>query len=260
MMFDSEFYRDIDMVSVYLWAFTLFFIGLIFYLRREDRREGYPLEKDTDGKLEDQGVIWYPPKKTFTLPHNRGTVTVPHGKRDERKHALKRSAVWPGAPYLPTGDPMRDAVGPASYAEREDVPDLTNDGRNRIVPLRVDGHIYVAESSPNPVGMTVYGGDGAPAGEVVDVWVDRAEAVIRYLEVKLGGDGEAAHVLAPIPFVLISKKRNRVDVEAIFAKHFAGVPKTKSPDSITRLEEDMIAGYYAGGKLYATPSRTEPLA
>ncbi|TXM99400.1 photosynthetic reaction center subunit H, partial [Methylobacterium sp. WL103] len=27
-----------------LYAFFLFFFGLVFWLRREDRREGYPLE------------------------------------------------------------------------------------------------------------------------------------------------------------------------------------------------------------------------
>jgi len=260
MMFDGEFVAGIDMVDLALWGFTIFFFGLIFYLRREDRREGYPLERDTDGKLEDEGVVWYAPKKTFTLPHNRGTVSVPHGKRDTRKHAMARTAAWPGAPYQPTGDPMRDGVGPASYAERDDVADLTDDGRNRIAPLRADGHIYVAEDSPNPVGMTVYGGDKKPVGDIVDVWVDRSEAIIRYLEVNIGSDGMANNVLLPMPFVKVDKRRKRVDVDAIFAKHFAGVPKLKSPDSVTRLEEDMIAGYYAGGKLYAHPARTESLA
>ncbi|MEO1136842.1 MAG: hypothetical protein AAFW68_09570, partial [Pseudomonadota bacterium] len=51
----------IDLVDISLWAFTLFFFGLIFYLRREDRREGYPLELDTSGKEEDAGVFWYAP-------------------------------------------------------------------------------------------------------------------------------------------------------------------------------------------------------
>ena len=260
MIFGGEFVTGIDMVDVSLWLFTLFFFGLIFYLRREDRREGYPLERDTDGKLEDEGVFWYAPKKTFTLPHDRGTVSVPHGKRDTRNHAMARTAVWPGAPYQPTGDPMRDGVGPASYAERKDVADLTDDGRTRIAPLRVDGHIHVAKNSPNPVGMTVYGGDGAPAGKVVDVWVDRSEAIVRYLEVNIGAEGAVNSVLLPMPFAKVNKRRARVDVDAIFAKHFAGVPRTRSPDSVTRLEEDMIAGYYGGGKLYASPARTESLA
>ncbi len=34
----------IDGAQIALYAFWVFFVGLIIYLRREDRREGYPLE------------------------------------------------------------------------------------------------------------------------------------------------------------------------------------------------------------------------
>ena len=33
----------IDVAQLVLYAFWIFFAGLIFYLRREDKREGYPL-------------------------------------------------------------------------------------------------------------------------------------------------------------------------------------------------------------------------
>ena len=36
----------IDVAQLVLYAFWIFFVGLIFYLRREDKREGYPLESD----------------------------------------------------------------------------------------------------------------------------------------------------------------------------------------------------------------------
>ena len=32
----------IDVALLVFWAFVLFFVCLVFYLRREDRREGYP--------------------------------------------------------------------------------------------------------------------------------------------------------------------------------------------------------------------------
>ena len=259
MIFDGEFFRGFDMVSVCLWAFTIFFFGLIFYLRREDRREGYPLEADTTGKEEPSGVFWFAPQKTFLLPHDRGVVTVPHGKRDRRKHALARTAVWPGAPYEPTGDPMRDGVGPASFAEREDIADLTNDGRNRIVPARLGDGFEIAKGDPDPRGMSVYGGDAKPAGKVSDIWVDRSEALIRYLEVETGEAPMQKRVLVPMTFVKVNRGADRIDVEAVLAKHFAHAPTTKSPDSVTRLEEDRIAGYYGGGKLYATPERSGPV-
>jgi photosynthetic reaction center H subunit len=34
----------IDGAQISLYAFWLFFLGLVIYLRREDKREGYPLE------------------------------------------------------------------------------------------------------------------------------------------------------------------------------------------------------------------------
>ena len=36
--------KHIDGAQAALYAFWLFFAGLIYYLRREDKRSGYPLE------------------------------------------------------------------------------------------------------------------------------------------------------------------------------------------------------------------------
>jgi photosynthetic reaction center H subunit len=35
---------NIDGAQIAIWAFWLFFAGLVIYIRREDKREGYPLE------------------------------------------------------------------------------------------------------------------------------------------------------------------------------------------------------------------------
>ncbi|MFX9688362.1 hypothetical protein ABTO93_19400, partial [Acinetobacter baumannii] len=61
-----------------------------------------------------------------------------------------------------------------------------------------------------------------------------------------------------MPFALVNHKRGRVTVDAILGSQFADVPVTKSPDQVTKLEEDRIVGYYGAGTLYATPSRQEP--
>lgn len=255
MIFGGEFVQGIDLIDISLWAFTIFFFALVLFLQREGRREGYPLESDTTGKLENDGIFWFPPKKTFKLPNNRGEVTVPHGKRDMREHSMARTAVWPGAPYQPKGDPMLAGVGPGSFAEREDVPDLTDDGRNRIVPFRVNSEYTVAEEDLDPRGLTIYGDDNKPGGKVIDLWIDQSEAIIRYLEIDAAGQ----NVLVPVPFVRINREKKRVDVHAVNGEHFANAPKTKTPDAVTRLEEDMIAGYYGGGTLYANWRRAEPL-
>ena len=42
-MSDPTIVGSIDIAELVFLAFVLFFIGLIFYLRREDRREGYQI-------------------------------------------------------------------------------------------------------------------------------------------------------------------------------------------------------------------------
>jgi len=53
----------IDFAQLALYAFWLFFAGLIYYLRREDKREGYPLESQR--KIKVQGWPAMPPEKFF---------------------------------------------------------------------------------------------------------------------------------------------------------------------------------------------------
>ncbi|MEM9168559.1 MAG: photosynthetic reaction center subunit H [Pseudomonadota bacterium] len=258
MIFGGEFITGVDLIDVSLWTFTLFFFALVMYLQMEGKREGYPAEEDTTGKP-DPGIFFFPPKKTFNLPNGRGSVTAPPGGGDDnRKLALKRTAAWPGAPYEPTGNPLADGVGPASWSPRADVPDLTDDGRPRIVPFRAGDGYDVANEDADPRGMTVYGGDGRAAGKVVDLWIDRSEAIIRYLEVEVGDEPTTRRVLLPTPFANVDGARKRVTVFALFAEHFKDVPGTASPMQVTRLEEDKITGYYGGGTLYASKERLEP--
>src|ERR1700748_969973 len=70
----GAFTRYIDIPQVVLYLFWIFFVGLIWYLRGEDKREGYPLVRDFER---------------------------------------------PGSPQPPTGNPMLEAAGPASYVQRK---------------------------------------------------------------------------------------------------------------------------------------------
>lgn len=243
----------IDVAQVTLYIFFAFFVGLIYYLRREDKREGYPLDSDRDGALV-QGFPAMPPPKTYKLQH--GSSTLPKTKNDRRDAKVAPSSAWSGSPFVPTGNPMTDGVGPASYAARDDVPDKTYDGDPAIVPLRTLSGTVIEPRDPDPRGMAVIAADGESPGEVKDVWVDRAEAMIRYFEVELNS---GKSVLLPVTMAKIDKWRNVVRVNAILARQFNGVPKTERATQVTRLEEDMICGYYGGGFLYATPGRAEPL-
>ena len=244
-----------DVAQIVLYAFWIFFAGLIIYLRREDKREGYPLESDRSGRIKVQGFPPMPAPKTFKL-QGGGTQVAPRTERDQRTIQAEPNGPYLGAPLVPTGNPMLDAVGPASYAERATQPDRTIDGLPMIVPTRVAPGFTVSHKDPDPRGMPVYGADREPGGVVTDIWVDRAEPQIRYLEVRTTNGRQ---VLLPIGFVKIDGGRRRINVKSILGSQFATVPTTANPDQVTRREEDQIMAYYAGGHLYATAARAEPL-
>jgi photosynthetic reaction center H subunit len=251
----------IDVAQLVLYAFWVFFAGLIVYLRREDKREGYPLESSRTARtnrIQVQGFPRLPAPKLFRLPGG-GTASAPNNRAEPADIRSERTGNWPGAPYEPTGNPMLSGAGPAAYAQRADEPDLTDEGHPRIVPMRVTGDFTVERRDIDPRGLPVYGADGKVGGIVHDVWVDRAEPQIRFLEVSVDVAGATRQVLLPIGFTRFDLWRRCVRVNSILSHQFADVPACASPDRVTRLEEDRIAAYYAGGTLYAEPSRIGPL-
>lgn len=255
----GEIVGAVDLTTVLLYTFWAFFFYLVYYLQKESRREGYPLESDETGKIENTGVVFMPDPKTYLMPHGHGEVVKPDGKREERPLHLKRLRVWGGAPNEPTGNPMLDGVGPAAYAERADVPDLTAEGHVKIVPLRIVPGFFLAAKDVSPVGLKVMGCDGEVGGTVSDVWVDLAERIIRFYEVQLPGD-EDDRVLVPMHFGVFKgwRDKKRLYVHAITGAQFADVPRTKSPSQVTLLEEDKLFGYFGGGLMYATEKRRQP--
>ncbi|MBG0797788.1 photosynthetic reaction center subunit H [Methylocystis sp. L43] len=246
---------NIDVAQVVLYAFFIFFAGLVFYLRREDRREGYPLESEV-GPQRDRGFLLIPTPKIF-LRGDGAKIQAPNFERDTRAPNATKVAVWPGAPLTPNGDPMLAEVGPGAFALRADVPEKMHDGRDLIAPLRIATNFAVSSEDPNPIGMEVVAADRRIAGVIKDAWVDRAEDFLRFYEVTLSeGRGD---VLLPVPFAKVDGARRQIHVEAILADQFANVPRTRNPDQVTLLEEEKIAAYYGAGTLYATPARVEPL-
>lgn len=250
----------IDVAQLTIWAFWFFFAGLIYYLRQEDKREGYPLDSDrterSGGRVKVVGFPALPKPKTFILPFNAGTVQAPRTEAPLKVNA-KPSAPFLGAPFDPIGDPMTAGMGPGSSPDREKHTDMTEDGRPKIVPLRVATDFSIAERDPDPRGMTVVGLDEEVGGTITDVWVDRSEPQIRYLEMKTAKGGK--QVLLPINFCRFNKKERKIKVVSIRGEHFANVPTLAKPDQVTLYEEDKVCAYYAGGKLYATAERFGPL-
>jgi photosynthetic reaction center H subunit len=216
-----------DVAQIALYAFWIFFFWLVFHIRSYDRKEGYPLLSDPVGNAE---MLNAEPIDKF-----------------------------PGAPLTPIGNPLLAGVGPGSWAQRADTPELTyEDKLPRIVPLRAAPEFFLDERDPDPRGFTVVGGDDLPAGTVVDVWIDLADRIVRYYEVEVPLAEGSRLVLVPGTFSVIRGSRREMRVKSILAAQFAEVPVTKNPDQVSLLEEDKICAYYGAGTLYATAQRSEP--
>jgi photosynthetic reaction center H subunit len=252
-MVGVNFFGDFDLASAAIWGFWLFFALLVYYLQTENMREGYPLETEDGRPAPNQGPFPLPRQKTFLLPHGRGEVTVPNGAREAREVALRRTAVSDGFPHAPTGDPMADGVGPASWAPRRDTPELDGHAHNKILPMGM-AKGFAVSAGRDPRGLPVQANDLAMVGTVSDLWIDASEQLVRYLEVTLDG---GAKRLIPLPMAKIGS--DRVKVRALSSDLFPGIPATKSPSEVTMLEEDKISGYVAGGLMYSADKRASRL-
>lgn len=245
----------IDVAQLTLYAFWLFFFGLVGYLHRESKREGYPLVDSHNENYRGGDLFGMPEEKTYILPHGQGTRTAP--KEDPPEYELKAEQIVPapGFPLEPTGNAMLDGVGPAAWAIRPEAPDLNHDhGTPRIIPMRIAEEWTVESRDPDPRGRPIYGVDDVQGGTVTDLWIDLSEPCIRYLEVSAG----ERRVMIPMTFARI-KSNGDVIAKSVCGRHFADAPTTANPDFVTLQEEDKIGAYYGGGYLYALPERMEPV-
>jgi photosynthetic reaction center H subunit len=250
-----NFTPGIDVALLTFWAFVLFFVALVFYLRREDRREGYPLEDSLSGRLgAPGGPLSAGSPKSFLLPFGHGTATVPSHGREAVDIAARRIERFGGAPYVPTGNPLVDGIGPAAWANRAKRPDLDMEGHPRIVPLSTAAGYSIAGPDPTMTGWPVIGADGVVAGSIADLWVDKADRLVRYMQL----DGVGGPALVPIMMAKVDRSRRRVVVDALNGAQFAGVPRLEAPTQITLYEEERVQAYFGGGYLYANIDRQEP--
>ncbi len=239
-------FGNFDLALISLYLFWIFFAGLVIYLQRENMREGYPLQDEDGNPASNEGLFPVPGKKTFHLPHGRGDVTVPDDRAETRQNlALARTMYSDGYPYEPTGNPLIDGVGPASYAERQDEPELDGHGHPKIAPMTSVPE-YHHSAGRDPRGMDVLDRNGRSVGKVTDMWIDRPELLVRYLQADLSEGGSCL-----IPMNLARITRDGVKVKSLTAPHFADVPQVRAKDRITLLEEEKIMAYFAGGNLYA---------
>ena len=252
-----SFTQQIDIPELLVILFALFFLGLVYHIRGEDKREGYPLESDrTDNSGGRVAVVGFPPMpKPKVFLRKFGEPVLAPGPRRERDLTglLVPLHNFYGSPYVPTGDPLVDGVGPASYVLKEEVPDRMWHGEPNIQPLRVLPQHAVEGTETSPIGMDVVTRDGVRVGTVADLWINVSELFGRYLEVQalpaFGGD----RIILPVAFADLRPRNKRAMVNMLTAEQFAKVPRLALPDTINFREEDRINAYYAGGHLYSKP-------
>ena len=266
----------LDVAQLALYGFWLFFAGLVIYLQVEGRREGFPTVSPLTGE---KNLNFVPSPKQF-VRHDGSISVAPDPNRKEPEIKAEQFMSFAGAPIVPVGDPLKSGIGPSAISMRADVPDVTFEGHARIVPMRTRPDFAIAEQDTNIIGLDIFGTDGERAGTISDVWVDLSEYVIRYIEIDLAseqanGDGGASGGTVIFPwnmaqlhgqtgpveyFIPSLDDGNRwVSTDAVTAAQFKDAPRTKNPERITLLEEEMVQGYFGGGYLYAVPERSEPL-
>jgi photosynthetic reaction center H subunit len=250
-MVGVTFFGNADLASLAIWGFWIFFAGLIFYLQTENMREGYPLEMEDGSQSPNQGPFPVPKPKTFETDDGR-SVTVP-SVENEAAHrreglALEKMAASEGFPQVPTGDPMADGVGPASWTPREDKPELDAHGKPKITPMA--GHeAFFISAGRDPRGMPILSKDDQVVGHCTDMWIDEGEQEVRYLEYELEPEHGSGKRLVPMQLVRVQPRW--IMVASLHSSRFNGVPQTRTPGQITKLEEEKICAWYAGGTLYS---------
>lgn len=245
---------DIDVAEILLLAFIVFVVGLFIWIRREDKREGYPL-LDPAGGHDLVGFPLPPPPKHFPLMHG-GTATMPHPE-GRTNLALRPLRPFPGSALVPTGDPMQDGVGAASWASKKDEPLCTWEGHPQLQPLRILPGWSVDSTDADPRGWLVRDADGLAVGRVVDVWLDHAGLILRYLEVELDLPDGAPRAMIPIYYAETYPRMREIRVAALFARQFAAFPQLRERDTITAREEDRVSSFCAGGLRYGSERRQE---
>ena len=251
-----SFSEHYDFAMIALYAFWAAFALLIVYLRNEDRREGYPLVHETSRGLKVVFPKGGTPPKAFLTAHG---VHTPGNPEPDLNGKLVASRGTPGSPYLPAGDPMQDGVGAAAYALRAEVPDLTFDEQlPKIVPLRAAPGFDVSAEDFDPRGWPILAADGEFVGMISDLWVDRSDVLIRYVEVAIASEAGSRQVIIPISLVNFNGGKRRAMTSSVTAAQFRAAPGLAQQTQVTLREEDRISGYFAGGYLHATPRRAEP--
>lgn len=240
----GEITRYIDLPQIAFWLFFLFFLGLCYHLRRNDKREGYPMKASPFSSRKLLGFPEPGPPLTYVL-NEGGTTIAPHFYEPPPTSA-EPLYNFDGTPLSPVGNPLLAALGPGAWVMKKDAAARTEDGDLLLQPLRRLPEWKVGKDDATPVGMKVFDWRWNEVGTVHDIWIDLGIKIIRMLEV----DVAAGRFLVPIYHTQINEKRREVRVTALTAAQFADIPRPVHPDTITGREDERLNAYFAAGHFY----------
>ena len=245
---------QIDLPETALVVFFLGFLGVVWFLRRLDKREGYPMRTSHFDARPLLGFPVPPDPKAYLLDEG-GTTVAPHYYEQPPMRAVP---LYPfdGTPLTPTGNPLLAAVGPGAWVMRRDEPMLTEKGEPMLAPLRKSEEWSVEKGDADPRGMVVFDRRWVEIGVVRDVWVDKSIKILRLLEIELRAGLAGGRVLAPIFHTQIDEKAREVRITALEAHQFADLPMPRKPDEITAREDDRLNAYFAAGHFHRDTEAT----
>ena len=240
--------QHIDLPQLAFWLFALAFVAICYFLRKNDKREGYPLKASPFTGERLRGAPLAAPPLTYLL-NEGGATSTPH------EYPAPPGAVLPfyrfdGTPFRPAADLLRTPLGPGAWVMRSNEPMRTENGDLLLQPLRLCGPWSVGDGEANPCGMAVFDTRWRPVGIVADVWIDRGIRIIKHLEVELREGLGGGRVLVPIFHVAINERAREIRVTALSDHEFAAIPMPAAPDRITAREEDQLNCYFAAGRFY----------
>ena len=70
-MVGTTFFGDTDLATLAIWGFWVFFAGLIYYLQKENSREGFPVVDDDGVPAKGHWGWAFLKDKTFLLPQSQ---------------------------------------------------------------------------------------------------------------------------------------------------------------------------------------------
>ena len=246
--------QHIDLAQLAFWAFFLFFVGLCLKLRKNDKREGYPMKESPFSSRHTEGFPLRDEAQTYIL-NEGGTTQAPHFYKGGAMSA-EPLYPFPGTPLSPVGNPLLAGIGPGAWVMRNDAPMRTENGDLLLQPMRLLPEWTIDKPDADPRGMRVFDWRWREVGVVRDCWIDQGIKIIRLFEIEVA----SGRVLVPIYHTAINEKAREMRVTALAADQFADIPRPAKPDVISAREDERLNAYFAAGNFYRGRLPLRPLA